>query len=428
MKLRTMALVVCSVGVLAAAGCKKKPKEGKAPPEGSGSAMAGSGSAGSGSAMAGSGSAGSGGAAAPEAKLEGKALADKYLECTGYLNDKKYDDFKGKCVAADYKGHQMDGEDVTGVDALIEMFKTQAAAFPDMKIQPQLVMVSGRNIFGVGLMTGTHTGTLKTPMGEIPATNKKIGQLMFHRIAISDENRATEEWAYYDPSTMMGQLGLLPKEAPPMRPAIEKGWEGAPIVVVTADNDAEKKNLEAVKKSNDAFAAKKVADSMASYADDALESDQANEKDAKGKKDIQAGAEMFQKAFPDLKIDMPDMFAAGDYVVGQGTFSGTNTGPMGKMKPTKKAVTGHYAEVFKLKDGKITEVWRFRNGMAMAMQMGLIPEPKAGGAGGGSAAGSAAGGGSGAGSATAPKGGDKKDEKKDEKKKGGDKKDATKSG
>ena len=378
MKLRTMAMVTLGVGALAGAGCSKKPKEQKAPDTTMGTA-AGTG------ATAGTGA---GTAAAPEAKLEGKALADRYVECMGMANEKKWDDFRTKCLADDFKAHQADGPSTEGGDAAIAWFKDQTAAFPDMKLEPQLVLVDGRDILGVFLMTGTQSGPLKSPMGELPATNKKVGQLAFHRLKINDENRAAEEWIYMDPATLMSQLGVMPKEAPKLRAAMEKGLEGAPVIVVAEDSETEKANLDIVKKSNEAFAGKKFADFAALYADDAFESDQAGEQDTKGKKGIQAGAEFFVKAFPDLKLETKETFAAGDYVAAIGSFSGTNTGAMGPMKPTKKSVTGQYAEVFKIKDGKITEVWRFRNGMAMAMQLGLLPAAAAGGAApaGGSAA------------------------------------------
>ncbi len=368
MKMRTMLVVMLGLG-LATTGCKKKKEE---PAGGSTGTMAGS-AAGSDTAM-GSGAMGSAGSAAEPAKEATKNGADlvaKYMECVGQLNAGKLDEFKGNCIASEYKGHQADGPEVVGADALIEMFKANRVAFPDMKLEPQMVLLNGRNVFGVHLMTGTHQGPMKTPMGEVPATNKKVGVLFFHRLAINEENRATEEWAYMDPGTMMGQLGLVPKEVQ-MRAAIEKGMEGAPVIVVAADDDKEKANLELVKKANAAFAGKKSAEYMAFYTNDAVESDQAGDKDAVGKKDIEAGAKMFLAAFPDLKMESQGEFAAGDYVVVLGTFAGTNTGPLGPMKATKKPVQGQYAEIIHVKDGKIAKVWRFRNGMAMAAQLGLL--------------------------------------------------------
>ena len=364
-------------------GCKKKKAEENKEPVGSATApmtTEGSGSA----AMAGSGS-----AAAAEAPLTGQALADKYQKCVGMIGDGKFDDFIGTCVSADYKGHDMDMGDMSGADAIKGEFTSLKTAFPDFKMSPQLVIVSGRNILAVELTTGTNSGPMKMGQGpEMPATNKKMGMLMFHKLAINDQNKASEEWMYEDPMTMMGQLGQLPKGAPPVRPAMDKGWDGAPIVVVTADNDAEKKNLETVKKMDDAFNAHKVPDMLANLSDDFVLSGQSDPKDVTGKKDAEKDIKGLFTAFPDIKTTADATYAAGDYVVELGTMEGTNTGDMGPMKKTGKKVSVHYAELSKLKDGKLTNLWRFDNGMAFATQLGLMPPPGAGA--GSAAAGSAA--------------------------------------
>ena len=203
-----------------------------------------------------------------------------------------------------------------------------------------------------------------------------------------------------------------------MRPAIDKGIDGAPIVVVAADDDKEKKNVEAATKSAAAFTSHKIPDILATYTDDALESDQAGSKDWKGKKEIQAGTETLLKAFPDFKGSDATFFAAGDYVVMTGKFEGTHTGPLGPLKATNKKVNGEFAEVMEMKDGKIAKLWRFRNGMAMAKQLGLIPEHAGHGAGSAAPAGGSAAPKGDAPKGDAPKGEPKKDEpKKDEPKK-----------
>jgi hypothetical protein len=48
---------------------------------------------------------------------------------------------------------------------------------------------------------------------------------------------------------------------------------------------------------------------------------------------------------------------------------------MGIKKATKKAITLRSAHVFLLADGKVKQHWEFANGMAMAMQLGLIAPP-----------------------------------------------------
>jgi predicted ester cyclase len=366
---------------LSLVACKnKKDAENKEPMGSSAPMVQESGSAGA--TMAGSGS------AAAEATLNGKDLADRYVKCVGMINDGKLDEFTSTCVAADYKGHDMDAEEMSGVDALKNQFTMMRKAFPDFKLTPQLVMVNGRNILAVNLVQGTNSGPMEMPGAPaMPATNKKFGQLMFHRLTINDQNKATEEWAYADPMTMMAQLGMGPKGVP-FRPVMDKGWDGAPIIAVAADNDTEKKNIEVIKANDSAFNARKMPEMLATLTDDFVESDQAGDKDSKGKKEAEAGIKMFQTAFSDGKITADQTFAAGDYVVELGTFEGTNDHDAGPMKKTGKKVSLHYAEVSKLKDGKISNIWRFRNGMAMAMQLGIMQPPGAGG--GSAAAGSAA--------------------------------------
>jgi predicted ester cyclase len=364
MKIRTMLTVALALGATTFVGCKKKDK-----PEGSQKPNEGS----STTPTPGSDTTKPPPEPVKQAPLAGADLAKKYQACVAMVNGGKFDDLKKDCVAADFKGHEMDDMEIPDPAALVAFFQMTKTGFPDWKLEPQLIMVSGRNILAVNLVTGTNSADWKSMDGrDMKKTDKKIGQLMFHRLAINDENKATEEWAYTDPTTTMSQLGVLPKEVPPGRPAMDKGWDGAPIILVTADDAKEKANLEGMKKGTEAMNAHKVADAVAMWTDDAVESDQADGKDAKGKKEIEAGTKMFFTAFPDIKIEVENSYAAGDYVIALGTFSGTNKGAMGPMKATNKEVKGSYAEVVKVKDGKLAQVWRFRNGMAMAVQLGLI--------------------------------------------------------
>jgi len=297
----------------------------------------------------------------------GRDLAAHYLDCVGLANAGKWDDVKARCVTAGFTSHLMDGPEIRGVDMLVEWGKNTKAAFPDIKTAPQLVIVDGRTIFAVELTTGTHEGTLKTPQGDVPATHKTIGLVFFHKLAIDDDNKMTEEWAYKDARTFLGQLGMLPKDAGPVRAPVEKSW-GAPIIVVAADDAASKANIETVKKMIGALNAHKPADTAALVTDDVVESDQAEVKD-RNKAEMLQGADEFVKAFPDGKLDVPAYFAAGNYVIAPGTLTGTNDGPLGPMKPTHKKIASQYAEIYELRAGKIAAVWRFRNGMVPAQQL-----------------------------------------------------------
>jgi predicted ester cyclase len=310
----------------------------------------------------------------PEKPLDGAGLAQRFIEC-GDLMLADAAKFASKCVAADAMIHDAAmGMEMKAAD-MAKGMADWMKAFPDMKSVPQYILVNGRTVAAVMFSQGTHTGELDmTPMGmgKIAATNKKFGYLYFIRIKFNDENKGTDTWTMEDHGQMGALLGLSPPDAP-ARPVLEKPPLDAPVIVVAADDDKEKANLAMWKQGLEAINAHKTKDLVAMFADDAVESDQATPVDSKGKKEIQKGTEMFFKAFPDMKIEESEAWAAGDYVVFIGTAKGTNNGPLGKMKKTGKAVSMPFAEIAHIKDGKIATLWRFRNSVDMGRQLGLIP-------------------------------------------------------
>jgi len=59
-----------------------------------------------------------------------------------------------------------------------------------------------------GTMRGKHSGTMRTPFGEFPATNKiaEWDTISFHRIK---NGKVTEGWIIYNPLDAFQQLGLV---------------------------------------------------------------------------------------------------------------------------------------------------------------------------------------------------------------------------
>jgi predicted ester cyclase len=311
----------------------------------------------------------------PPKPVAGADLADAYKKCVGLINDRKFDDFSKTCLADEYVGHMAPGVDMKGGDALKGMFGMITTAFPDHKLEPQLILVNGRTIVGVVRTTGTNEGTLKMPgHAEVPATHKKTATLFLHRLAINDQNRANEEWGFEDHGTFASQLGLLPKGAPPHRTADDvKPWDGAPIVAVAADDANEKANTETTKKALDAFNAHKSTDLVALMADDVIDSNVAEAKDHNGKKALEKGLKDFQAAFSDVKYTAENVWAAGDYTISTGILEGTNDHDLGKMKKTGKHVSLPMAEVYQYKAGKVAHIWRFWDSASFDQQLGLTP-------------------------------------------------------
>jgi len=271
------------------------------------------------------------------------------------------------------------GPPMVGPAAIVEGgAKGFATAFPDSTGEVQLTLVNGNNILGVVLLRGTQTGTYVTPMGPVPATNKKVGFLAAHSIELNDAGKAVKEVMGYDGGTVAGQLGLMQM---PHRKPLETGWTEKPVVVASG-SEIEKGNLAAFNKEVEGFNKHDAAAALSTAADDIVFSEMSAPADRVGKKESIKGIEEMFKAFPDAKLDVKSAWTAGDYVVATGTWSGTNTGdsPAMKMKKTGKAVSVHFIEIDKLVAGKTKNIWLFSNGAAAAAQLGLIPpkgaEPK----------------------------------------------------
>lgn len=313
--------------------------------------------------------------------LTGEALAKHFSECLGNLNAGKLDDVKQHCFDPAVAIHEVDFDDFQGADVTLDYYQTMRTAMPDWKIEPQLVLVSGRNIHAISLVTGKHTGTLKLPDNrEVKATDKKVGLLLYQHLQTSPENKTVEEWEYMDHHTLEDQLGFGEKTSGPTRPVLDKGWAGAPIVLVTKDDSAEEANIVFATKATEALNGHKAADVAALFADDATLSDQGDHEDYRGKVAIMAGVQTWLTAFPDAKVNVSHSVAAGDYVFVEGTLTGTHKGTFGGVAPTNKAIITSYADVFRIKDGKIAEAWRFRDQMALTAQLTApakpAPEPK----------------------------------------------------
>lgn len=305
-----------------------------------------------------------------------------YKACYGHLNAKDWDKM-ATCYTDSVTSEHLDSgmPAASGKQGVVDNMKMFTTAFPDLNATPTLILVNGNKIASADVVTGTNSGPMTTPSGEMPATNKKVGMMQFHMVEIDPAaGGASKEWIISDMGTFMGQLGL---HKMPVRAVMEKPT-GEAQVVIAKDDDAEKANLEAYKKATELWAKKDAKGVMAMWDDKAVIHDYGMPQDTDKKKSAAMMAEI-QKAFPDAKAEPVDTWAAGEYVVAVMKNTGTNKGPMPSMKlkkPTNKPVSFTGADIVKMTNGKAVEAWSFYNGAAIAQQLGLMPAPGAAPAGG----------------------------------------------
>jgi steroid delta-isomerase-like uncharacterized protein len=82
---------------------------------------------------------------------------------------------------------------------------------------------------------------------------------------------------------------------------------------------------------------------------------------------------LYRTAFPDVRITVDDVIAAGDKVVLRWHSEGTHRGKLAGLAPTgaRGAVTG--ISIDQWKDGKVVETWTEWDNLGLARQLGAAP-------------------------------------------------------
>ncbi|HWD91058.1 MAG TPA: nuclear transport factor 2 family protein [Verrucomicrobiae bacterium] len=92
-------------------------------------------------------------------------------------------------------------------------------------------------------------------------------------------------------------------------------------------------------------------------------------------KDIGKSITALAKAFPDVRREIQDIYAAGDAVVVEHRIRGTHDGELAlgskTVPPTGKAIDVPCADIFRLKNGKIVAFSCYNLPSVMQQQLGL---------------------------------------------------------
>jgi len=98
---------------------------------------------------------------------------------------------------------------VKGPQATKEYNQNWVRAFSDARVEAKQIFSQGNAVIVEGVFTGTHDGTLKTPMGEVPATGRKV-KGDFIQIFEVDRGLVKRNHLMFDQVQLMTQLGMAP--------------------------------------------------------------------------------------------------------------------------------------------------------------------------------------------------------------------------
>jgi steroid delta-isomerase-like uncharacterized protein len=102
---------------------------------------------------------------------------------------------------------------IPGLDGFKAYVRAFHAAFPDERHTLSSLVESGGMVAAEGIFTGTHSGPLVGPAGQVPATGRTV-RLPFADVFEVEQGRIKRHRLYYDQLSFLAQLGLLPAPAP----------------------------------------------------------------------------------------------------------------------------------------------------------------------------------------------------------------------
>jgi steroid delta-isomerase-like uncharacterized protein len=140
------------------------------------------------------------------------SISERYLKV---WNEGNLDLIDALC-APGFVRHYVDVyEDIVGIDAYKKWVTDIRSSFPDFTITIDETIFTNDKIVVKATATGTNTGPLRTPMGELLPTGKKIRFRLADIIQLAD-GQITEEWIYYNQAPVLLQLGftLTPPQPP----------------------------------------------------------------------------------------------------------------------------------------------------------------------------------------------------------------------
>ena len=116
----------------------------------------------------------------------------------------------GEHVADEFVEHEETPGFERSKEGVKQMFRMYRAAFPDLRMEAEDVLVSGDKAVVRGRVTGTHQGEF---IG-MPATGRSVDVQLIDIIRFGEDGLAREHWGILDALGMMQQLGAIPAPAP----------------------------------------------------------------------------------------------------------------------------------------------------------------------------------------------------------------------
>jgi predicted ester cyclase len=92
-----------------------------------------------------------------------------------------------------------------------------------------------------------------------------------------------------------------------------------------------------------------------------------------GRNGTKEAIQAYHEGFPDLDLEIIDLFGSGDRVVVRYRTTGTHEGPFMGIEPTQNAIDITVIDLSRLEDGMIVETWAKYDVFTLLQQLDIIP-------------------------------------------------------
>jgi predicted ester cyclase len=100
------------------------------------------------------------------------------------------------------------GMTLRGHEEVMQVARAFWEALPDGKVTSDDQFADGDVVFAEGTLAGTHSGTFRTPQGEIPPTGNPV-TLRYATVKRFKDDRLVSEHLYFDQLEFLQQLGAM---------------------------------------------------------------------------------------------------------------------------------------------------------------------------------------------------------------------------
>lgn len=137
-------------------------------------------------------------------------LARKLYEA---FNERNIDEIEASVTADGTLTVVGSGEVLVGPEGARQYNQMWLDGFPDGKTTVDNVFAAGNTVVVEFHGEGTHTGTLRTGMGDIPATGRSVTLYLCDVLEYDDNGKIKTQRTYFDTGSLMAQLGLMSGQA-----------------------------------------------------------------------------------------------------------------------------------------------------------------------------------------------------------------------